>query len=163
MELNLKSYYLTQDGVNGCDGQNTSGRNINIPTNSFVQKYATSVDIHLKKIAINDKPSLQIFQRMNHRTTLSWFKKKAKGRLCCMRELRNRKRISLTSSAIVGSICRCAWFKEVSKGLPMKDCLMFKNEQQLSLRSNENTYSGCFEQHTGKPRPDWSPLYPLEI
>lgn len=71
MELKFKSYYLTQDGVNSCDGQNTSGRNINVPTNSLVQKYATSVDIHLKKIAINDKPSLQIFQRMNHRTTLS--------------------------------------------------------------------------------------------
>ena len=76
MELTFKSYYLTQDGVNGCDGQNTSGRNINIPTNGFVQKYATSVDIHLKKIVVNDKPSLQIFQRMNHRTMLSWLKKK---------------------------------------------------------------------------------------
>ena len=71
MELAFKSYYLTQDGVNGCDGQNTSGRNINVPTNGFVQKYATSVDIHLKKIVVNDKPSLQIFQRMNHRTMLS--------------------------------------------------------------------------------------------
>lgn len=48
MELTFKSYYLTQDGVNGCDGQNASGRNINIPTNSFVKKYATSVDIDLK-------------------------------------------------------------------------------------------------------------------
>ena len=59
---------------------------------------------------------------------------------------------------------RYSWFNlQVSKGLPMKDCLLFKKRTAVVFALERNTHFGCFAQLTGKPRPDWSPLYPLEI
>jgi len=49
--VNYKLYpcrvIITQDSVDSCDGQNTSSREINIPTNSFIQKHAAGIDIDL--------------------------------------------------------------------------------------------------------------------
>ena len=59
---------------------------------------------------------------------------------------------------------RYSWFNlQVSKGLPMKDCLLLKKRTAVVFALERNTHFGCFAQLTGKPRPDSSPLYPLEI
>lgn len=59
-----------------------------------------------------------------------------------------------------------SWFNlqvcmPVSKGLPIKDCLMFNKRTAVVFALERNTYSECYEQLTGKPRPDLSPLSPL--
>ena len=38
---------LTQDSVDSCDSQDTRGRDVNIPANSFIQKHTAGVDIDL--------------------------------------------------------------------------------------------------------------------
>lgn len=94
---------------------------------------------------------------MKHRTTLSRFKKK-KGLETTVLYARAE-----TSKEHIVNV-RYSWFNlQVSKGLPTKDCLLLKKRTAVVFALERNTHFRCFAQLTGKPRPDSSPLYPLEI